>query len=74
MVQLLDLIASMAEALGSEMQQPQIIEAIMPALVEKWTSQIEDTAMMIGPLFECFTVLAQSLGRMFLPYAEGMLP
>ncbi|KAI8320666.1 ARM repeat-containing protein [Martensiomyces pterosporus] len=66
---LYDAVGTLAEAVGSELNQPQYIQMLMPQLLERWENvQTEDQHMF--PLFECLSAIALSLGTGFKPFAQ----
>lgn len=66
---LYDAIGTLADCVGSELQDPRHVSVLLPPLTAKW-QQISDFDRDIFPLLECFTSVAQALGPAFTPYAE----
>ncbi|KAG0590810.1 hypothetical protein KC19_1G128300 [Ceratodon purpureus] len=66
---LYDAIGTLADAVGTEINDPKYLEILMPPLISKW-QQLSDSDKDLFPLLECFTSLAQALGAGFTQYAE----
>lgn len=66
---LYDAIGTLADAVGSELNDPKYLEILMHPLISKW-QQLPDTDRDLFPLLECFTSIAQALGPGFTQYAE----
>ncbi|XP_042462670.1 transportin-1-like isoform X1 [Zingiber officinale] len=66
---LYDAIGTLADAVGSELNQPKYLEILMPPLIAKW-QQLTNSDKDLFPLLECFTSIAQSLGPGFSQFAE----
>ncbi|XP_024399109.1 transportin-1 [Physcomitrium patens] len=66
---LYDAIGTLADAVGSELNNPKYLEILMPPLISKW-KQLLDNDKDLFPLLECFTSIAQAFGPGFTPYAE----
>jgi transportin-1 len=66
---LYDAIGTLADAVGSELNNPKYLEILMPPLISKW-QQVSDNDKDLFPLLECFTSIAQALGPGFTQYAE----
>ncbi|XP_024377334.1 transportin-1 isoform X1 [Physcomitrium patens] len=66
---LYDAIGTLADAVGSELNNPKYLEILMPPLISKW-QQVQDYDKDLFPLLECFTSIAQALGPGFSHYAE----
>nr|PNR26375.1 hypothetical protein PHYPA_030950 [Physcomitrium patens] len=66
---LYDAIGTLADAVGSELNNPKYLEILMPPLISKW-QQLSDNDKDLFPLLECFTSIAQALGPGFIQYAE----
>ncbi|KAG0595592.1 hypothetical protein M758_UG179600 [Ceratodon purpureus] len=66
---LYDAIGTLADAVGSELNNPKYLEILMPPLISKW-QLLPDSDRDLFPLLECFTSIAQALGDGFSQYAE----
>ncbi|OAE34574.1 hypothetical protein AXG93_1487s1200 [Marchantia polymorpha subsp. ruderalis] len=66
---LYDAIGTLADAVGSELNEVKYLEILMPPLINKW-QQLPDSDKDLFPLLECFTSIAQALGSGFSLYAE----
>ncbi|XP_042462672.1 transportin-1-like isoform X3 [Zingiber officinale] len=55
---LYDAIGTLADAVGSELNQPKYLEILMPPLIAKW-QQLTNSDKDLFPLLECFTSIAQ---------------
>ncbi|KAJ2719596.1 hypothetical protein GGI07_005123 [Coemansia sp. Benny D115] len=66
---LYDAVGTLAEAVGTELNQPAYIQMLMPHMMEKWESlHTEDPHMF--PLCECLSAITLSLGPGFAPYTQ----
>ncbi|KAJ2020876.1 hypothetical protein IW146_003042 [Coemansia sp. RSA 922] len=66
---LYDAVGTLAEAVGSELNQPQFIHMLMPNVIERWEDLPTDDHHMF-PLSECLSAIALALGPSFAPYAQ----
>ncbi|URD95428.1 hypothetical protein MUK42_30808 [Musa troglodytarum] len=66
---LYDAIGTLADAVGSELNQPKYLDILMPPLIAKW-QQLANSDKDLFPLLECFTSIAQALGPAFSQFAE----
>ncbi|RCH86017.1 hypothetical protein CU097_003083 [Rhizopus azygosporus] len=66
---LYDTLGTLAESVGSALNDPQCISVLMPPLISKWNSLV-DTDHHLFPLLACLTDIATSLGTGFLPFTE----
>ncbi|CAK9134566.1 unnamed protein product [Ilex paraguariensis] len=64
-----DAIGTLADAVGGELNQPTYLDILMPPLIAKW-QQLSNSDKDIFPLLECFTSIAQALGRGFSQFAQ----
>lgn len=58
---LLDLIGCLADSLKDKFRDASITSIIMPLLIRKLDT-IEDSSMLLIPMFECFESITNSLG------------
>lgn len=65
---LYDALGTLADSVSSALNQKKYIDAIMPALINKWQQYTDDDENIFG-LFECLTPVAVALGPGFQPYA-----
>ncbi|RCI00866.1 Transportin-1, partial [Rhizopus stolonifer] len=66
---LYDTIGTLAESVGSSLNEPACIAVLMPPLISRW-NHLEDTDSNLFPLLGCLTDIATSLGVGFLPFTE----
>lgn len=66
---LYDCVQTLAEGIGSVLAQPELANALMPALIDRWT-KVSDESRELFPLLECLSYVAMSLGPAFAPYAQ----
>ncbi|XP_074602885.1 transportin 1 isoform X1 [Brevipalpus obovatus] len=66
---LYDAIGTLAESVGSHLNNPEYINLLMPPLINKWNS-LKDDDRGLSPLLECLSSVATSLQSGFLPYCE----
>eukprot|EP00735_Rhodelphis_limneticus_P000859 TRINITY_DN11390_c0_g1::TRINITY_DN11390_c0_g1_i1::g.26371::m.26371 TRINITY_DN11390_c0_g1::TRINITY_DN11390_c0_g1_i1::g.26371 ORF type:complete len:893 (+),score=272.38,sp/Q92973/TNPO1_HUMAN/45.12/0.0,HEAT/PF02985.17/0.12,HEAT/PF02985.17/5.9e+02,HEAT/PF02985.17/2.3,HEAT/PF02985.17/48,HEAT/PF02985.17/1e+02,HEAT/PF02985.17/3.9e-07,HEAT/PF02985.17/0.0014,HEAT/PF02985.17/0.11,HEAT/PF02985.17/0.0034,HEAT/PF02985.17/0.41,HEAT_2/PF13646.1/0.034,HEAT_2/PF13646.1/13,HEAT_2/PF13646.1/0.002,HEAT_2/PF13646.1/ len=64
-----DCIGTMADSVGNEMNEPEILQLLMPALMAKWNSVPDTDSKKLIPMLECFTALSTAFGLSFAPYA-----
>ena len=58
-------------AVGSALAQPEVVAALMPAVLGKWESLRDDERALI-PCTECLSALVGALGPQFLPFVEPL--
>ncbi|CAE6461862.1 unnamed protein product [Rhizoctonia solani] len=66
---LYDAIGTLADAVGSALNRKEVLDVLMPPLVDRWgrlTNEDED----LIPLLECLSSVTVACGTGFLPYAE----
>lgn len=68
LILLYDAVGSLADAVGSSLNQTGLIPLLMMPLIEKWNS-LADTDKNLFPLLECMTFVASATGPMFSQYA-----
>lgn len=66
---LYDCVQTLAEHVGPDMAQPAIVDLLMPALIERWTT-VSDKSREMFPLLECLAYIATALGDTFAPFAK----
>lgn len=57
---LYDAIGTLADSVGAELNQPDLVQILMPPLIARWNSLLDDDKGLL-PLLECFTSIAQAL-------------
>ncbi len=65
---LYDAIGTLAETVGSQLNQPHLVAILLPPLVQRW-NELPDDDTRLFPLLECLTCVVTSLGTGFLQYA-----
>ena len=66
---LYDCVQTLAENVGAEMARPELIEVLMPVLVERW-NKIMDQSKEVFPLLGCLGYVAAAYGDAFSPFAS----
>ena len=65
---LYDCVQTLAEQVGSSLRSPDLIDLLMPAIINRW-SRISDQSQELFPLLECLSYVASALGDTFSPFA-----
>ncbi|DAZ98316.1 TPA: hypothetical protein N0F65_008902 [Lagenidium giganteum] len=65
---LYDAIGTLADSVGENLNQPELIKVLMPPLIAKW-NELGDQSREILPLFECLASVSQALGDGFQEFA-----
>ena len=65
---LYDCVQTLAEQVGPPLRRPDLIECLMPAMIQRW-SKISDHSQELFPLLECLSYIATALGDAFSPFA-----
>ncbi len=65
---LYDCIQTLAEHVGPVLARPDLIEVLMPAIIQRW-SKVSDQSQELFPLLECLSYVATALGDTFAPFA-----
>ena len=68
---LYDCVQTLAESLGTEMGSPNMINTLMPAVIQRW-HMVPDQSRELFPLLECLAYLASNMGPAFAPFAEPL--
>lgn len=66
---LYDAIGTLADSVGTALNDPAHVNILMPPLIEKW-NQVGDDDKSLLPLLECLTSISQALGNGFAPFAQ----
>ncbi|KAI1659939.1 armadillo-type protein [Daldinia decipiens] len=66
---LYDCVQTLAEHIGPALARPDLVNELMPALIERWT-KVSDQSREIFPLLECLSYVAMALNDAFTPYAQ----
>ncbi|KAI2622187.1 armadillo-type protein [Hypomontagnella submonticulosa] len=66
---LYDCVQTLAEHIGPVLAQPNLVNELMPALIERWT-RVSDQSRELFPLLECLSYVAMALNDAFTPYAQ----
>lgn len=66
---LYDCVQTLAEQIGPMLARPELVNQLMPALIERY-QKIPDDAREVFALLECLSYVALALGEAFGPYAE----
>ncbi|XP_017247330.2 transportin-1 [Daucus carota subsp. sativus] len=64
-----DVIETLADAVGGDLNQPMHLDVLMPPLIAKW-QQLSYSDKDLLPLLECFTSIAQALGTRFSLFVQ----
>lgn len=65
---LYDCVQTLAEHVGPGLQDPELIDDLMPALIQRWT-RVSDQSRELFPLLECLAFVAAALGDSFSVFA-----
>lgn len=65
---LYDAVGTLADAVGNSLNQPDLIGALMPALISKWQNLDDDNPDLI-PLLECMSSVVIAIGDGFVNFA-----
>jgi len=68
MLVLYDCVQTLAEHVGPALAKPEIINLLMPAIIDRWT-KVSDQAQELFPMLECLSYVATALGDSFAPFA-----
>lgn len=66
---LYDCVQTLAEHVGLQLQHPDLVNTLMPAMIGRWNKVVDQSREMF-PLLECLSYIATALGPAFEPYAE----
>ncbi|THV55645.1 hypothetical protein BGAL_0005g00240 [Botrytis galanthina] len=65
---LYDCVQTLAEHVGQGLAQPELIDLLMPALINRW-HKVSDQSRELFPLLECLSYVATALEDSFAPFA-----
>jgi transportin-1 len=65
---LYDCVQTLAEHVSHGLAQPQLIDILMPALIQRW-NKVSDQSRELFPLLECLSYVANALAEAFAPFA-----
>ncbi|KAG0142088.1 hypothetical protein CROQUDRAFT_50822 [Cronartium quercuum f. sp. fusiforme G11] len=65
---LYDALGTLADAVGTALASPALLQILMPPLIERWQRLGDDDQDLI-PLLECLSSVVIAIGPAFLPYA-----
>jgi transportin-1 len=68
---LYDCVQTLAEHVGPALRQEDLVNMLMPALIQRW-NKVSDQSREMFPLLECLSYVATALGPMFSQYAAGI--
>jgi len=68
---LYDCVQTLAEHVGPELAQDELVALLMPALIQRW-NKVSDQSREMFPLLECLSYVATALGGAFASYAPGI--
>ncbi|KAI1768689.1 armadillo-type protein [Hypoxylon sp. FL1150] len=66
---LYDCVQTLAEHIGPVLARQDLVNELMPALIERWT-KVSDESRELFPLLECLSYVAMALNDAFTPYAQ----
>ena len=65
---LYDCLQTLADNVGSEMAQPELVDLLMPVLIQRW-NKIQDDSREMFPLLGCLGYIAMAYGDVFSQFA-----
>jgi len=68
---LYDCVQTLAENSPTHLAQPENVNLLMPALIDRW-QKVQDQSREMFPLLECLSFVATALGPHFAPFAEPL--
>jgi transportin-1 len=66
---LYDCLQTLADSVGAEMAKPELVQMLMPVLIQRW-HKISDESREMFPLLGCLGYIAISYGSLFTQFAE----
>ncbi|KAA1084458.1 hypothetical protein PGT21_028445 [Puccinia graminis f. sp. tritici] len=68
---LYDALGTLADSVGSSLAKPELLQVLMPSLIERWQKLADDEQDLI-PLLECLSSVVIAIGPAFGPYAPAV--
>lgn len=68
---LYDCVQTLAEHAAPSLAEPENVDLLMPALIERW-AKVQDQSREMFPLLECLSFVATALGSQFAPFAPPL--
>jgi len=68
---LYDALGTLADSVGSSLAKPELLQVLMPPLIERWQKLLDDEQDLI-PLLECLSSVVIAIGPAFAPYAPAV--
>ncbi|KAH9809912.1 armadillo-type protein [Melampsora americana] len=68
---LYDALGTLADSVGNALATPELLQILMPPLIERWEKLSDDDQDLI-PLLECLSSIVIAIGPAFLPYAPAV--
>lgn len=68
---LYDCVQTLAEHASPKLAEPENVNLLMPALINRW-QHVQDQSREMFPLLECLSFVATALGPQFAPFAEPL--
>jgi transportin-1 len=65
---LYDCVQTLAEHVNEALAQDELVDILMPALIERW-KKVKDDSRELFPLLECLSYVSTALGQKFQPFA-----
>ncbi|PGH03615.1 hypothetical protein AJ79_07304 [Helicocarpus griseus UAMH5409] len=65
---LYDCVQTLAESVMSELAKPELVDILMPALIQRW-NRLSDQSRELFPLLDCLGYVAAAYGDAFAPFA-----
>lgn len=65
---LYDCVQTLAEHVNEALAQDELVDILMPALIERW-KKVTDDSRELFPLLECLSYVSTALGQKFQPFA-----
>jgi len=66
---LYDCVQTLAEHTGPKLAEPESVDLLMPALIDRW-QRVQDQSREMFPLLECLAFVVGALGHGFTPFAK----
>ncbi|KAF2461896.1 armadillo-type protein [Lineolata rhizophorae] len=66
---LYDCVQTLAEHVGPSLAEPELVQILMPALIQRW-NKVSDQSREMFPLLECLSYVATALNDTFAPFSK----